>query len=49
LADLAYVIGKKYDEDFLGWLYDAAYVASWWVEANWSRYRFEPGPKEGGK
>lgn len=49
LAGLAHVIGKKYDEDVLGWLYDAAYVANWWVEENWSRYRFEPGLKEGDK
>lgn len=48
LADLAHVIGKKYDEEVLHWLYDAAYMANWWVGENWSQYRYGPEPKEDG-
>lgn len=49
LPDLAYVVGKRYGEDVLHWLYDAAYVANWWVGENWRKYRYEPGGKGGGK
>ncbi|KAJ5539889.1 hypothetical protein N7513_008221 [Penicillium frequentans] len=42
LADLAAVIHKKYDEEVLQWLFDAAYVTNWWVGENWARYRFHP-------
>lgn len=49
LQDLAYIIQKKYSEEVLHWLYDAAYVANWWVGENWARYRYEPGEKEGNK
>jgi hypothetical protein len=43
LLDLAETIGKKYDPEVLSWLWDAAYVANWWVAENWHRYRYEPG------
>lgn len=49
LPDLAYVVRKKYGEEVLHWLYDAAYVANWWVGENWSRYQYEPGGKGGDK
>lgn len=43
LLDLAETIGKRYDQEVLEWLWDAAYVANWWVRENWQRYRYEPG------
>lgn len=43
LPDLAHVVRKRYGEGVLRWLYDAAYVANWWVGENWRRYRYEPG------
>ncbi|KAJ5728335.1 Alkaline phosphatase-like alpha/beta/alpha [Penicillium malachiteum] len=42
LVDLAVVIRKRYDDEVLHWLYDAAYVSNWWVEQNWKRYGFHP-------
>jgi hypothetical protein len=42
LVDLATTIKKEYDEETLGWLYNAAYVANWWVSENWDRWRFSP-------
>lgn len=43
LLDLAETIGKRYDQEVFEWLWDAAYVANWWVGENWQRYRYEPG------
>ncbi|KAJ5722564.1 hypothetical protein N7488_000599 [Penicillium malachiteum] len=42
LVDLAVVIRKRYDNEVLHWLYDAAYVTNWWVEQNLKRYGFHP-------
>jgi hypothetical protein len=42
LPDLASTISKRYDDDVLNWLYNAAYVANWWVTENWDRWRFSP-------
>ncbi|KAJ5320679.1 hypothetical protein N7508_000962 [Penicillium antarcticum] len=42
LPDLASTISKRYDDDALNWLYNAAYVANWWVTENWDRWRFSP-------
>ncbi|KAJ5151281.1 uncharacterized protein N7482_010533 [Penicillium canariense] len=43
LLDLAETIRKKYDQEVLHWLWDAAYVSNWWVGENWHRYRYVPG------
>ncbi|KAJ5584502.1 uncharacterized protein N7459_004302 [Penicillium hispanicum] len=44
LIDLANSIekNKDYGDDVLDWLYDAAYVANWWVVENWHQYRYHP-------
>lgn len=42
LVDLASTIRKEYDEETLDWLYNAAYVANWWVSENWDRWKFSP-------
>jgi hypothetical protein len=42
LVDLASTIKSDYDDETLNWLYNAAYVANWWVSENWDRWRFSP-------
>ncbi|KAJ5132009.1 hypothetical protein N7448_006167 [Penicillium atrosanguineum] len=45
LADMAHTLQKKYDDEILRWLFDAVYVANWWVKENWDRYGYNPHPK----
>lgn len=42
LADLASTLKAQYDESVLHWLWDAAYVANWWVIENWHLYQYDP-------
>ncbi|OQE08462.1 hypothetical protein PENVUL_c009G00832 [Penicillium vulpinum] len=49
LADLAAAIEKEYDEKTLEWLFNASYVANWWVLENWDRWRFSPKAEEEAK
>ncbi|OQE36014.1 hypothetical protein PENCOP_c012G05152 [Penicillium coprophilum] len=49
LADLAAAVGQEYDEKTLEWLYNASYVANWWVLENWDRWRYSPKAKEEAK
>ena len=44
LVDLAQALeeNEEYGPDVLDWLYDAAYVANWWVVENWHQYRYHP-------
>ncbi|CAG7952378.1 unnamed protein product [Penicillium salamii] len=42
LVDLATTIKADYDDETLNWLYNAAYVANWWVLENWDRWKFSP-------
>ncbi|KAJ5676155.1 hypothetical protein N7462_009052 [Penicillium macrosclerotiorum] len=45
LADLVQVIRKQYGKDVLEYLYEAAYVANFWVLQNWDLYKFDPNGK----
>lgn len=40
LEDLAIDLAKKYEQDVIDWLYEAAYVTNWWVGENWERWRY---------
>lgn len=35
-------------EPVMQWINDAAHIASWWLEDNWKRYKYDPNkPKKG--
>ncbi|KAJ5810784.1 Alkaline phosphatase-like alpha/beta/alpha [Penicillium robsamsonii] len=46
LVDLAAAVELEYDEKTLEWLYNASYVANWWVLENWDRWRYSPKEEE---